>query len=79
MLDLKGQRYGIDFIDQKYLFLHKLAVKANTFLTAFCQSLRALLEEMGFEAGQHVQDSGRLLVVGEDATADLFPRDGKRW
>ena len=70
---MKEQRYELDTLDQKCLFVHVNTVQAHTFLTELHQSLQALFEGMGFEPIQHVQDAcHRLLVAGENAIAQLF-------
>ena len=70
---MKEQRYELDTLDQKCLFVHVNTVQAYTFLTALHQSLQALFERMGFEPIQPVQDGcHRLFIVGENAIAQLF-------
>ena len=70
---MKELRYELDTLDEKCLFVHVNTVQAHTFLTALQQSLQVLFEGMGFEPIQHVQNACHgLLVVGEDAIAQLF-------
>ena len=51
---MKEQRYELDTLDQKCLFIHVNTVQAHIFLTALHQSLQALFEGMGLEPIQHV-------------------------
>ena len=69
---MKEQRYELDTLDQKCLFVQVNTVQVHTFLTALHQSLQALFEGMGFEPIQHVQDACHRLLVGENAIAQLF-------
>ena len=55
---MKEQRYELDTLDQKCLFVHVNTVQGLTFLTALHQSLQALFEGMGFEPIQ--ARSGRM-------------------
>ena len=70
---MKEQRYELDTLDQKCLFVHVNTVQVHRFLTGLHQSLQVLFEGMGFEPIQHVQDAcHRLFVVGENVVAQLF-------
>ena len=60
------------------MFLRITAVKTETFLTSLRYSLQVLIEEMGYKPVQYVPDScHRLLIDGEDATAELFLHVGE--
>ena len=74
---MKKQRYTVlTSRTKKCAFLHIITVKTKHFSQRFA---KALLEEMRFEAVQHVQEDSchSLLVICGDATAEPFLHVGE--
>ena len=48
-LTMKEQRYQLDTLDQKCLFVHIITGKAHKFITVLFQNFQALFEGLGFK------------------------------